>query len=76
MSECFHILQDMNRKSEESEEQERDIWERPGYENLAALSHWMQEKNAPHWSEDGFDATRVATQLYRVAVPDSGEEEQ
>ena len=78
VSECFHILKTDYGTSEEGINE----WEQ--HPNLVALSkwlegegldrHWEDKKIIHHWSEDGFDAIRIATELYPVDISTTAEE--
>ena len=70
VSECFHILKTNHGTSEEGVNE----WEQ--HSNLVALSKWLEDEGldrnwedkgiVSHWSEDNFDALRVATELYPI----------
>ena len=80
VSECFNILKTKYSVSDEGEEKNRneegedgsgDEWGQ--YSNLVALSELLKNKGVPHWSEDGFDAVKVATELYPIKLNDSAD---
>ena len=77
---CFHILQtrydapDVDQEmngDEESEEVSPNEWKH--FPNLVALSELLKNKGLPHWSEKGFDAVKVTTELYPIKLNDSAD---
>ncbi len=66
VSQCFNILQKDYSKSAEDDGEDGG-WEQ--HKNLLALADWLQDKGMQHWSEDGFDAVRTATELYPMQLP-------
>ena len=71
VSQCFNILKTSYDASGEEGEDEGRQWEQ--YKNLVALSDWLAAQNMLHWSDENFDAVRVATQLYPIRIPFSTE---
>ena len=76
VSECFHILKtdynapvedEENNSNEEDGEGRNNEWKQ--FPNLVALSEWLGDKKVPHWSDYGFDAVKVATDLYPIGIP-------
>ena len=80
ISACFKILQTEYSVSDEDEGKGRDAegedesgdeWGQ--YSNLVALSELLKNRRVPHWSEEGFDAVKVATKLYPIRLDDSSD---
>ena len=77
---CFHILQtrydapDVDQEmngDEESEEESTNEWKH--FPNLVALSELLKNRGLPHWSEKGFDAVKVTTELYPIKLNNSAD---
>ena len=76
---CFHILKtgynasdeyEVKNGIEEGEEGSGKEWKH--YPNLVALSELLKNRGIDdHWSNDDFDAVKVATELYRIILNDS-----
>lgn len=63
VSQCFNILKD--------EYKTNDQWEQ--YSNLRALSTHLDREGVGHWSDDDFDAVKIATELYPIEFKGSEE---
>ena len=70
VSQCLNILKTDYDAS--SEDDETGQWEQ--YRNLKSLSDLLSDRNMGHWSDEDFDAVRVATELYPIEVPRAGRE--
>lgn len=68
VSQCFNILKARYSASDEDDEEgEGEHWNQ--HRNLESLANLLASKGLPHWSEDGFDAVKVATELYPIRLP-------
>ena len=65
VSQCLNILKTDYGASQEDDETGQ--WEQ--YRNLKSLSDLLGDRNMGHWSDEDFDAVRVATDLYPIEVP-------
>lgn len=70
VSQCLNILKKEFNPS--GEDDENGQWEQ--YRNLTSLSTFLEGKGMGHWSDEGFDAVRVATELYPIQISRSGKE--
>ena len=83
ISACFQILKtdydapvedEENSGNEDGEEWSHKEWKQ--HQNLVALSEWLGNKGLPHWSDYGFDAVKVATELYPIVIPNPEEDDE